>query len=219
MKLKKINPDLQTALTENGIVEPTELQLESWSTIKSGADCVISAPKGSGKTTAIVLNVIQKLERATGESTRALIFVEDKEKVVEMAELFSLYGNYADLRVLGSHDKGNTDYDKNIISLGLDVLIGTPTKINALFSSAGFNMNTIKMFIVDDADLLFKNRMDAVIHRLSGSVEKTQRIFFTEIVSERVEALADRIMVEPTFFEMDDEVEDDDEIEINNNNN
>jgi superfamily II DNA/RNA helicase len=205
MKLKKIHPDLQNTLSENGITESTELQSETWSTIKSGADCVISAPKGSGKTTAIVINVIQKLERETGESTRALIFAEDKERVLELTELFELYGNYTDLRVLGAHDKGNLDYDKNIISLGLDVLIGTPTKINALFSSAGFNMNTIKMFIVDDADALFKNRMDAVIHRLSGSVEKTQRIFFTEAISERVESLADKIMIEPVFFEMDDD--------------
>lgn len=205
MKLKKINPQLQKALEECGITEPTELQLETWSTIKSGADCVVCAPAGSGKTTAIVLNVIQKLEKSSGESTRALIFAETKEKVVEIAEMFEKYGDFTDLEVLGSHDKGDLDYDKNIISLGIDVLIGTPTKINALFSSAGFNMNTIKMFVVDDADVLFKVRMDAVIQRLSGSVEKTQRIFFTEAITERVEALADRIMIEPSFFEMDEE--------------
>ncbi|HEX8562988.1 MAG TPA: DEAD/DEAH box helicase [Flavobacterium sp.] len=205
MKLKKINPALQTALSDNGVNEPTELQLETWSTIKSGADCVVIAPAGSGKTTAIVINVIQKLEKAQGESTRALIFAEDKEKVVELEEMFKKYGNYSELRVLGVHDKGDTDYDKNIISLGLDVLIGTPTKINALFSSAGFNMNTIRMFIVDDADILFKTRQDAVVQRLSGSTEKTQRIFFAEAATERVEALADKIMIEPVFFEMDED--------------
>ena len=205
MKLKKINPELQEMLIENGLVDPTEVQLETWSTIKSGADCVIIAPSGSGKTTAIVINVIQKLEKATGESTRALIFAEDKEKVLEIDNLFETYAKYSDLRVLGVHDKGDTDYDKNIISLGLDVLIGTPTKINALFSSAGFNMNTIKMFIVDDADILFKTRMDAVVQRLSGSNERMQRIFFAESATERVEALADKIMIEPVFFEMDDE--------------
>jgi superfamily II DNA/RNA helicase len=66
-------------------------------------------------------------------------------------------------------------------------------------------MNTIKMFIVDDADLLFKQRMDAIILRLSASVEKTQRIFFCSEITERVEVLADKIMIEPLFFEMEDE--------------
>ena len=207
MNLKKINPNLQLALSENNLAEANELQAASWSTIKSGADAVIIAPEGSGKTTTIVINVIQKLEKAQGESTRALIFAQDKERVVELAELFKTYGNYTDLRVLGSHDKGDIDYDKNIISLGLDVLIGTPTKINALFSSAGFNLNTVKLFVVDDAEILFKNRMDSVIQRLAGSITKTQYLFLANDITERVEIMAEKIMLEPAFFEMDEDEE------------
>lgn len=204
MKLKKIHPNLQKALVENGLTEANEMQQETFSTIKSGADAVIQSPKGTGKTTTIVLNVIQKLEKTVGESTRALIIVEDKEKVIEMEELFLKYGTYHDLSILGVHDKGDIDYDKNIISLGLDILIGTPNRINALFSSAGFNASTIRMFIVDDADVLFKNRVDAIVQRLSMSIEKTQRIFFCSEITERVETLADKVMIEPVFFEMED---------------
>jgi ATP-dependent RNA helicase RhlE len=205
MQLKKINPNLQQALIENELIEANEMQQETFSTIKSGKDAVIQSPSGTGKTTTIVLNVIQRLENTHDESTRALIIVENKERVLEMEELFLKFGNYTDLSIFGVHDKGDTDYDKNVISMGLDILIGTPNKINALFSSAGFNMNTIKMFIVDDADLLFKQRMDAIILRLSASVEKTQRIFFCSEITERVEVLADKIMIEPLFFEMEDE--------------
>ncbi|HMI07697.1 MAG TPA: DEAD/DEAH box helicase [Flavobacterium sp.] len=205
MNLKKINPNLQQALIENGLTDANELQSETFSSIKSGADCVVISKAGSGKTTTIVINVIQKLEKEIGESTRALILVEDKDKVLEMVSLFKTYGNYTDLRVYGVHEKGDVDFDKNHISLGLDVLIGTPGKVNNIFATAGFNINTIKMFIVDDADILFRNRMDAVVQRLSNSIEKTQRLFFTEKATERVEALADKIMIEPLFFEADDE--------------
>ncbi len=206
MNLKKINPNLQKALIENGLTEANEMQLETFSTIKSGADAVIQSAGGTGKTTTIVLNVIQKLEKTLDESTRALILVETKEKVLEMEELFLKYGTYTDLSILGVHDKGDIDYDKNVVSMGLDILIGTPNKINAMFSSAGFNSNTIKLMIVDDADVLFRSRMDAVVLRLSNSIEKTQRLFFCSQITERVESLADKIMIEPLFFEM--EVED-----------
>jgi superfamily II DNA/RNA helicase len=205
MNLKKINPNLQKALIENGLTEANEMQQETFSTIKSGSDVVIQSLEGPGKTTTIVINVLQKLEKTLGESTRALIIVENKEKVLEMEELFLKYGTYTDLSILGVHDKGDIDYDKNVISMGLDVLIGTPTRINAMFSSAGFNINTIKMLIVDDADVLFRNRMDAVILRLSSSVEKTQRLFFCSQITERVEVLAEKIMIEPLFFEMEEE--------------
>jgi superfamily II DNA/RNA helicase len=201
MQLKKINPKLQQALIECGLTDANEIQQETFSTLKSGADAVIQSPNGSGKSTTIVLNVIQRLEKPVGESTRALVIVENKEKVIEMVELFQKFGNYIDLRVIGVHEKGDIDYDKNQISLGMDVLIGTPTKINDMFYSAGFNMNTIKMFVVDDAEVMFRNRMDAIILRLSLSVEKTQRLFFCSTITERVEVLADKIMIEPVFFE------------------
>ncbi len=203
MQLKKINSNLQKALIENNFLEANTMQNEIFATLKSGADAVIQAPKESGKSTTILLNVIQRMEKAIGESTRALILVEDKTKVLEMVENFNKLAQYSDLRVFGVHDKGDIDYDKNQISLGLDVLIGTPSKINAMFSSAGFNMNTIKMFVVDDADVLFRNRFDAVVLRLSNSVDKTQRLFFTTVITEKVEILAEKIMIEPLFFEID----------------
>ena len=163
MQLKKINPNLQQALIENELVEANDMQQETFSTLKSGADAVIQSPAGTGKSTTIVLNIVQRLEKPVGESTRALVIVENKEKVLEMVEMFHKLANYTNLRVIGVHEKGDIDYDKNQISLGMDVLIGTPTKINDMFSSAGFNMNTVKMFVVDDADSLFRNRMDAII--------------------------------------------------------
>jgi len=210
MKLKKINEKLALALAENGIETPNEIQKDCFSTLKSGADAVVIMPKGGGKSTTIVYTVIQKLEKAVGESTRALVIVKDKEDVLEMVELFKKFAHYTDLRVFGSHDKGDIDYDKNQISLGVDVLVGTPNRLNAMFSSAGFNMNTIKMFVIDDADELFKIRMDAIVLRLSNSVEKTQRLFFSENLTERVEVLADKIMLEPFLFGVED-YEDDDE--------
>jgi len=205
MNLKKINPNLQKAFVENGLTEANNMQQATFSAIKSGADVVIQSAGGTGKTTTIVLNVIQKLEKSVGESTRALIIVEDKEKVIEMEELFLKYGAYTDLSILGVHDKGDIDYDKNVVSMGLDILIGTPNKINAMFSSAGFNSNTIRMFVIDDADVLFRNRMDAVVLRLSQSIEKTQRLFFCSEITEKVEVMAGKIMIEPIFFESDEE--------------
>jgi ATP-dependent RNA helicase RhlE len=213
MKLKKINEKLQDGLIENGLTEANALQMETFSTIKSGADCVIVSPKGSGKTTTIVLNVIQQLAGKTEESPRALIIVEDKEKMTAMVDLFEKLGKYANLEVYGVHDKGDMDYDKNYVSTGIDVLIGTPTKLNDMFSTAGYNVNRLKMFIIDDADPILKLRHDAKITRISNSIAKVQRIIFTETLTERIEILADKIMIEPYLFDMDEEGEELDEEE------
>ncbi|MBZ4043116.1 DEAD/DEAH box helicase [Flavobacterium hibisci] len=207
MKLKKINEKLQDALIENGLTEANILQMETFSTIKSGADCMIISPAGTGKSTTIVLNVIQQLAGKNEESPRALIVVEDKEKVLAMEALFEKYGKYTNLEVYGVHDKGDMDYDKNYISTGIDVLIGTPTKLNDMFSTAGYNVNRLKMFILDDADPILKLRHEPKIMRISNSIAKTQRLIFAETLTERIEILADKMLLEPYFFDMDEEGE------------
>jgi ATP-dependent RNA helicase RhlE len=207
MKLKKINENLQEALIENGLVEANAMQQETFSTLKSGADCIIIAPKRSGKTTTIVLNVIQKLAGTNEESPRALIIVEDKAKVLEMEELFEKYGRNSGLEVYGVHDKGDMEYDKNYISTGIDVLIGTPNKLGEMFTTAGYNVNRLKMFILDDADPILKLRHETKIMRISNSINKTQRIIFSEEFTERIEILADKMMIEPLEFDFGEEDE------------
>lgn len=205
MKLKKINEKLQQALAENGLEEANLLQQETFSTLKSGADCIIIAPPASGKSTTIVLNVIQQLVAEGEESPRALIIVEDKAKVLEMETLFEKLGNYTNLRVYGIHDKSDIEYDKNYISTGIDVLIGTPNRLSEMFTTAGYNVNRLKMFILDDADPILKLRHETKIMRISNSINKTQRIIFADELTERIEILAEKMLVEPYLFEIEAE--------------
>ena len=216
MKLKKINENLQEALIANGLTEANEMQKETFSTLKSGADCIIIAPNGSGKTTTIVINVIQKLAGTSEESPRALVVVEDKIKVLEMVALFEQYGKNSGLEVYGVHDKGDTDYDKNYISTGIDVLIGTPNKLNDLFSSAGYNVNRLRMLILDDADTILKLRHETKIMRISNSIAKTQRLIFTDTLTERIEILADKMLVEPFEFDFNEEEDFEEDIDFEN---
>jgi ATP-dependent RNA helicase RhlE len=205
MKLKKINENLQNALIEAGLTEPNDLQQETFSTLKSGADCIIISPPQTGKSTTIVLNVIQQLVAEGEESPRALIIVEDKAKVLEMEELFEKLGKYTNLRVYGVHDKGDMEYDKNYISTGIDVIIGTPNRLSEMFTTAGYNINRLKMFILDDADPILKLRHETKIMRISNSITKTQRIIFSDTLTDRIDVLAEKMLVEPFLFEMEEE--------------
>lgn len=221
MKLKKINETLQQNLIDNGFLEANDIQKETFGTLKSGADAIIVAPAGSGKSTTIVINVIQRLVGSVEESPRALIIVSDKEKVVEMVAQFEKLAKYTDLEIYGVHDKGDMDYDKNYISTGIDVLIGTPNKLSEMFSSAGYNVNRLKMFILDDADPILKLRHETKIMRISNSIDKTQRIIFTEQFTERIEIMAERMLIEPfefDFYEDEDEDEDDEDEDNNDEN-
>jgi len=201
MNLKKINPKLQQALVDAQLTEPNEVQLETYATIKSGADVVVQSGLGTGKSIALALHTIQKLDTPFQVSPRALIFCNDKEKVFEMVEIFEKLNKYNKLRIYHVHEKSNFDDDKNQISAGIDVLIGTPNRLNEMFSSAGFDVNRLLLFMVDDADILFRNRLEPKVVRISDSIAKVQRIFFCSEITEKIEIVADKIMIDPIFFE------------------
>jgi superfamily II DNA/RNA helicase len=65
------------------------------------------------------------------------------------------------------------------------------------------------MFILDDADPILKLRHETKIMRISNSIAKTQRIIFSDVFTERIEILADKMLVEPYEFDFDEEEEDD----------
>ncbi|WP_457591446.1 DEAD/DEAH box helicase [Geoglobus sp.] len=56
-----MNPLLESALKEVGIEELNELQRRAYEEIKSGRNCLIVAPTGSGKTEAAIIPVIERL--------------------------------------------------------------------------------------------------------------------------------------------------------------
>lgn len=203
MELKKINAKLQQALIEQNLIAANELQEETFSIIKSGVDVVIQSPKNSGKSTTLVLNVIHKLKEAVEESPRALIMGLDKQHVLNLQETFEKLNKYNDLRIFATHDKTDIDEDKNQISLGIDVLIGTPNRINQLFSGAGFNVNKLTVIGFDDIDALIKNRHDATILRLLMSIDRGQRLYFCKEITERVEVIATAEEREPIFLEFE----------------
>lgn len=141
----------------------------------------------------------------TNEVHFALIIAQSKEKVLELVEIFEKLNKYNNLRIYHTYDQTDIDNDKNLISVGIDVLIGTPKKLTDLFSGAGFDINRLKMFIIDDLDIILKNRNEQLITRLSEAIEKTQRIFTVSEITEKVEILSEKLMPNPTYIEMDSE--------------
>ena len=91
MSFKKIIEPLKDNLQKNGITEPNPLQTEILSKIKGGKSMFVIAPKNAGKTTSIIISVINKLKEAFEDAPRALIFVKDKEEALKLEAIFNIY--------------------------------------------------------------------------------------------------------------------------------
>ncbi|MDA3928785.1 MAG: DEAD/DEAH box helicase [Prolixibacteraceae bacterium] len=202
MKLKKLTPELVSAIVEAGFdKEPKPIQTLSMPKIKSGADAYIIAPEGSGKTTALVFGVIQQLKKAEGDAPRAIIMVNSKEKVEEMQRMFETFDKHTDLRFFPVFDQGRILYQKDMIFGGIDILFGTPKRLNELMNTAGFPITQLKMFVVDDCETIYSVQQNHVIHRIGSAIPKAQFLIFANKWIDKFNMLDEQIMKNPSLVE------------------
>ncbi|WP_372772387.1 DEAD/DEAH box helicase [Mangrovibacterium sp.] len=206
MKLKKLVPGLAEAIIEAGFdQEPKEIERVAVPKIMSGGDLIVVSPEGTGKSTALVIGIIQQLKKAVEEAPRAVIMVETKEKAYEMEEQFKLLGKNTDLRTFVVFDKGILQYQKDMIYEGLDILIGTPKRIDELVSATGIPMSKMKILAVDDAELFFIPKYQPVIYRLAYLLPKSQIIVLANRWHEGIGDLEERALKNPSVVDLMDE--------------
>jgi ATP-dependent RNA helicase RhlE len=199
--IKKMSKHLANALTENNILEPTVLQQKIISKINSGADLIIESEDHSGKTTALVLTTIHKLKEPFEDAARALIIVPSIDHAIEMENQFKLLSVGTKLRIHTAHEGGKIDKQNEDLYIGADVVIGTPKRIMEIYFRKNINITKVKLFAIDDTELVVKNLHQGYIHRLADSLPKCQHLIFTNAYSERIEAMIEKFMVAPQFIE------------------
>lgn len=195
MAFKKLNPHLLERLTALAIEKPTSLQKKSIPVIKSGANVYCYGPKESGKTTALILTTLQKLQcKAEGNAPRAVVVVENKEKVLELYDKFFEYTKYTDLRLYASYKELHIDIQKSEIFEGIDVLITTPTTLHKLFLLNGVSTSQLKICSIDDADFLIQKSDYTAMVTVSQSIRKCQYVLYAEKLSPKLERFEDFFM-------------------------
>jgi superfamily II DNA/RNA helicase len=205
---EKLDTQLLEALKENGFAESTELEHICIPRIKSGQDLLCIAPNGSGKTSTIVASVLQKLKTSLNDVPRVIILVPNKERALEMKMQFDTLGEYTDLRVNTASEDEKIDDQKDKIYIGSDVVIGTPKRLNLIYSLYALNLSSIKMFFIDDAESVIKSINYLQIDRIAESIPKAQKIVFASDLTEWLDRFSNEFMNIREVIEIDESTED-----------
>jgi len=203
MFIEKLNKKLAQALIDEGFGTPTELQLKCLSKINSGVDVIAVAPALSGKSSLITICTIQKLQFAFEDAPRALILVANMDKALAMKAQFDVFAKETDLRALCMFEEGKINKQSVEVYEGADIVIGTAKRMHELYFNHSLNVNKLKLFIIDDAELLIKNAWQAPIDRLGESIPKCQHLIFTNEYTPKVEKLIHKFIVAPSIIQVD----------------
>ena len=187
MSFKKLHPLLKESLENAGLETSNPFQKKILPTLKGGADAYIIAPKGSGKTTALIITIIHKLKAERFEdSPRAIIVVKDKTDALHLKEEFERFTKNTDLRVYALYNEYDIEKQKTEIYPGQDIVIATPARLSKLYFLNGIHLGEIQLFAIEDADYLGRNNAYNHILRLSESLNKCQFIIIAEEINSKI---------------------------------
>ena len=183
MPFKKLHPHLLEVLERFSIEKPTPFQKRSIPIIKSGANAFCIAPKGSGKTTTLLITTLQKLKcEASGNAPRAVVIVENKERAMEMYDQFLAYTKYNSLRVYVGYKELHIDIQKSEIFEGIDILITTPKNLHQLFLLNGVSTSELKICSMDDGRFLVQKSDYSAMLAITQSIIKCQYVLYTDVL-------------------------------------
>lgn len=209
-KLNLIKP-LLTALTTEGYTIPTPIQVQAIPVILERKDLIGCAQTGTGKTAAFAIPILQVLtadkhSHHSKRTIKSLILTPTRELAVQIGESFDSYGRHTGLKKAVVF--GGVSQRAQIIKLrkGVDILIATPGRLLDLINQGQLNLNTIKIFVLDEADRMldmgFINDVKKIIEKLPA---KRQSLLFSATMPSEIIKLANTILTHPVMIEVSPE--------------
>lgn len=187
MFARKIHPPLAEALEKNGIEKPFPIQKLSFSKAKSGGDLICSAPATKGKSTVLAICLIHLLKQAENDVPRAIVTVPDANAAHNIKAIFDKLAKNTDLRIFDAHLEVNTDELYHDIYAGSDIVIATPARFAELYTKNILNLSGLKIFALDDADMISKLNDLNQINRITESSDRLQLMIFMNKKTSHVE--------------------------------
>ena len=200
--LKIIEPILK-ALKEEKYSVPTAIQEKAIPLILNRNDVLGSAQTGTGKTAAFAIPILQHLfldrqRKKSSGKINALIITPTRELAIQIADSFSTYGRYTELKntVIFGGVKQGTQTDA--LRRGVDILVATPGRLLDLMDQGLVRLNDIEYFVLDEADRMldmgFINDIKKIIAKLPT---KRQSLFFSATMPYNIVKLSRKILKDP----------------------
>ncbi len=205
-ELNIIEPVLK-ALNEKGYTNPTPIQQQAIAPALDNRDILGLAQTGTGKTAAFSLPIIQQLysNKVHGKKReiRALILTPTRELAIQINESLTDYTCYTGIRHCVIYGGVKQNVQVNELKAGVDILVATPGRLLDLMNQKIVSLNSIRHFVLDEADRMLDMGFIHDIKRLLPKLPpKKQTLFFSATMPSSIAALSRSILHNPVKVEV-----------------
>ena len=200
-------PSLLNAVTEIGFQEPTAIQRAAIPAILRGEDVLGAAQTGSGKTAAFALPLLQSMveKRKWPRKLHGLVLVPTRELAAQVGESISKLAEHLNEPVKLAVVFGGVSINPQMMALrgSADIVVATPGRLLDLIDHNALDISHTRMLVLDEADRLLDLGFSEELNRILELLPKQrQSLFFSATFPPAVQALADRMLHQPSRIEV-----------------
>lgn len=186
--IETISKDVLDYLSDNKIVDMTEIQRQTYKHIMDNRDIIACSSTGTGKTLAYLIPIINRLKSNT-HNIQAVVLVPTAELAIQvnntLKDIFAHMDNtFSSVALIG--DVNISRQIDSIKSNKPAIIIGTPNRIHQLISNKKIKVHEVKTLVLDEADKLFDKTFIQDVEAIRKSLMKlTQVLLFSASVDKK----------------------------------
>ena len=179
-----------------GFNKPSKIQSMAIKSMKSNKDVIAQSQSGTGKTGAFSLGVLELIDENL-LYPQAIVMAHTKELVIQTELVIKELGKYLNIRVATCC--GKTSVEQNFKDVKTSqIIVGTPGRINHIIRDKGFDVNKIKIIILDEADQLLNDDFIEQTKKLVGYLPSNCQIcIFSATIPKETLMMTDCFMKDP----------------------
>ena len=193
------------AIKAKGFETPTEIQKRCIPVLLSGhGDLIGQAQTGTGKTAAFALPILEMIDAIPvsqrPEGPMALVLVPTRELCIQVCDEIQSLALGRKIRTSAIYGGASYNIQFRDLKAGVDVVVGTPGRIQDHIDRGTLVLNEIKVCVLDEADeMLDMGFIEDIENILSKMPEERQLLCFSATMPDPILKLAANFM---TDFEL-----------------
>lgn len=170
----ELREELLRGIYAYGFEKPSAIQQRAIVPCLRNRDVIAQAQSGTGKTATFAISILQQID-ISNKKTQALVLAPTRELAQQIQKVVIALGDYMNAQCHACIGGTNVREDMHKLDQGVQVVVGTPGRVNDMINRRALSTASIKMFVLDEADEMlsrgFKDQIYDVFRTLDDSIQ------------------------------------------------
>ncbi len=198
----QLSDDVLKGITDQGFEEAFPIQEAVIPVLLSGRDVVGQAHRGSGKTAAFALAMLEKIQPKQG--IQGLIMAPTRELAMQINEEIKKFGKHTGIRTATVYGGQGMGIQLDALHRGVEIVVATPGRLIDHLKRGSIELRDISHIVLDEADtMLDMGFVDDISFILDLAPEERVMSLFSATMPTEILRLSEEYLNNPKQFLLD----------------